>query len=170
MLARRRTAGAYATISTRFVKAAHVRKNDDNITVKFGRAELGTHADTCGLNSIARVLEYTGQVAEVSGFANSMNSIQDVLLVKAALAYDDAITGETIILIINQALYFGDQLDEILLNPNQLREYGHTVNDVPKHLGGTTHSIIIDDQQYSIPLELRGIISYFSVRTPTDFE
>jgi hypothetical protein len=46
-LTRRRTAGAYATISTRFVKAAHVKKIDDNITVKFGRAELDTHADTC---------------------------------------------------------------------------------------------------------------------------
>jgi hypothetical protein len=90
----------------------------------------------------------------VSGFANSMQAIHDVPIVKAALAYDDSDTGETIILIINQGLYFGDQLDEILLNPNQIREYGHTVNDVPKRLGGTTHSIISCDNQINIPLSL----------------
>jgi hypothetical protein len=96
-----------------------------------------------------------------------MQSIQDVPIVKAAVAYDDPITGETFVIIINQALYFGNQIDEILLNPNQIREYGHIVNDVPKHLGGSTHSIISSDQQIDIPLKLRGIISYFPVRTPT---
>jgi len=139
-------------------------------TVKFGRAELDSHADTCGLNSVAWVLEYTWQIAEVSGFANSLRSIEDVPIVKATLAYDDSETGETTILIFNKALYFGEQLDDILINPNQHQEYGHTVNDVPKHLGGTTHSIITDDKQLNIPLELRGIISYFPVRTPTDHE
>jgi len=168
-MTRRRTAGAYSTLSVRQVKASHMSKSN-TLTVKFGRAELDSHADTCGLNSVARVLEYTGQIAEVSGFANSLRSIEDVPIVKAALAYDDSETDETTILIFNQALYFGEQLDEILINPNQLREYGHTVNDVPKHLGGTTHSIITEDKQMNIPLELRGIISYFPVQTPTDHE
>ena len=44
------------------------------------------------------------------------------------------------------------------------------MNDVPKHLGGTTHSIITEDKQMNIPLELRGIISHFPVQTPTDHE
>ncbi len=162
-MSRRRT-GAY-TIIARHLKASKAIVKDEQI--KFGRAELDTHADTCGLNEVARILEYTGQVAEVSGFANSMQSIQDVPIVKAAVAYDDPITGETFVIIINQALYFGNQIDEILLNPNQIREYGHIVNDVPKHLGGSTHSIISSDQQIDIPLKLRGIISYFPVRTPT---
>jgi hypothetical protein len=77
----------------------------------FRGAELDLHTDTCGVNNIAKILEYTYQVAEVSGFANSM---------KAALAYDHPDTGEVLILILNQALYFGDQLDQNLLNPNQL--------------------------------------------------
>jgi hypothetical protein len=166
-MSRWRTAGAYTTIS-RQVKAAQIHRSHDQI--KHGRAELDTHADTCGLNDVAKVLEYTGQVAEVSGFANSMQAIRDVPIVKAALAYDDSDTGETIILIINQGLYFGDQLDEILLNPNQIREYGHTVNDVPKRLGGTTHSIISCDNQINIPLSLWGVISYFPVGTPTSRE
>jgi hypothetical protein len=135
--------------------------------VKSGRAELDTHADTCGVNNVARILEFMGQVAEVSGFANSMQALQDIPIVKAALAYDDPNTGETIVLIINQALYFGKHMDDILLNPNQIRHYGHVVNDVPRHLGGSTHSIISDDNATEIPLLLRGVISYFLVRTPT---
>ena len=118
-MTRRQTAGAYSTLSVRQVKASHMSKSN-TLTVKFGRAELDSHADSCGLNSVARVLEYTGQIAKVSGFANSLRSIEDVPIVKAALAYDDSETGETTILIFNQALYFGEQLDDILINPNQL--------------------------------------------------
>jgi hypothetical protein len=63
-------------------------------------------------------LEYTNQVAEVSVFAYSLEPLKNIPIVKAAVAYDDPDSGEMIILIINQALYDGDQLDEVLLNPN----------------------------------------------------
>lgn len=63
-------------------------------------------------------MEYTNQVAEVSVFAYSLEPLKNIPIVKAAVAYDDPDSGEMIILIINQALYDGDQLDEVLLNPN----------------------------------------------------
>jgi hypothetical protein len=72
------------------------------------------------VGATARIIEYTGQTVKVSGFASSMNSIKNVPIVKAALAYDDPLTGETLILILNQTLYFGDDLPHVLLNPNQL--------------------------------------------------
>jgi hypothetical protein len=40
------------------------------------RAELDSHADTCGVNNIAKVLEYTNQLAEVTGFANSLEPLK----------------------------------------------------------------------------------------------
>jgi hypothetical protein len=83
--------------------------------------ELDSHADTCGVNDTAKILEYSGQVAEVSGFANTLDSIKDVPIVKAAIVCDIPNTGETVVLIINQALYFSDQLSHILINPNHLR-------------------------------------------------
>ncbi len=70
------------------------------------RVELDSHADTCGVNNIARILEYTGQVAEVSGFSHALQTLEDIPIVKAAVAYDNPLTGETAVLIINQALYF----------------------------------------------------------------
>jgi hypothetical protein len=47
---------------------------------------------------VVRILEYTNQVIEVTGFANSFQPLRDVLIVKAALAYDCTETGEVIIL------------------------------------------------------------------------
>jgi hypothetical protein len=133
--------------------------------------ELDSHADTCGVNHVAKVLEIYGQVAQVSGFAESMTPLQDIPIVKAALAYDMPETGEVIVLIINQALYFGDALSNVLLNPNQLQLNNITVDYVPKHLSTKlTHSIIINEENFTIPLKLNGIISYFNARTPTNDE
>ena len=132
------------------------------------RAELNSHADTCGVGSTARVIEYTGQTVEVSGFATSMDSIKNVPVVKAALAYNDPSTGETIILVLNQTLYFGDDLPHVLLNPNQLCSHSIVVNDTPQHLSDkSSHSIKIEEEKIEIPLLLKGVISYFNVRTPT---
>jgi hypothetical protein len=45
------------------------------------------------------------------------------------------------------------------------------VNDIPRHLSSTsTHSIIPTDNNIEIALQLKGIISYFPVRTPTTKE
>jgi hypothetical protein len=132
------------------------------------RAELDSHADTCGVGSAARIIGYTGQTVKVSGFSTSMDSIKNVPIVKAALAYDDPSTGKTLILVLNQTLHFGDHLPHVLLNPNQLRSNGVTVNDIPRHLSDkSSHSIKIEDEKVEIPLFLKGIISYFNVRTPT---
>jgi hypothetical protein len=83
------------------------------------------------------------------------------------MAYDHPEMREVIAIIINQALYFGDQLDEILLNPNQIQAHSNNVEDVPKLCGGTSSLISFLEDNLSIPLKLRGIISYFPVRTPT---
>jgi hypothetical protein len=120
---------------------------------------------------VAKVLEYNGQVAKVSGFANNMEALQDILIVKAALAYDDPNTGETFVFIIKQALYFGDHFNHILLNHNQICSYGVTVDAIPKHLSlSSSHAIIIKEENLTIPLSLNRIISYFNVRTTSIYE
>jgi hypothetical protein len=170
----RRRIGAYHTIrrmnKTSMRIISNVKRNATN-TMQC-RAELDSHADTCGVNDIAFILEYTGQEAEVSGFSPSLQTLENISIVKAAVAYDDPQTGETFIIIINQALYFGEHLPHILLNPNQLRAHGTIVDDAPKHLtnGTSSHSIHFPEDKLRIPLKLHGIISYFSIRTPTKQE
>jgi hypothetical protein len=140
----RRTAGVYTTMS----KGTMIRRTMDKMSqkqIKTGRAELDSHADTCGVNDVARILAYTDQVAEVSGFANSLDSLKNIL-------------------------YFGKQLDEILLNSNQIRANGNIVDYVPKSFGGEKHSISFSTDGFTLPLKLRGITSYFPIRTPTVYE
>jgi hypothetical protein len=136
------------------------------------RAELDSHADTCGVNDTAYILEYTDRVVDVGPFSDEYSPMPEVPIVKAALAYDHPDTGETFILILGQALYFGQKLSNCLINPNQLRANGIIVNDIPQHLARragilSTHSIHCGNDSLNIPLLLKGIISYFNVRRPT---
>jgi hypothetical protein len=94
--------------------------------------------------------------------------MNDIPIFQAVTAFDDLNTGETLILVINQGLYFGDSLSNSLINPNQMRMNGEEVDDVPKHLSSkSTHSIYIPEHNLKIPLSMRGVISYIPVRKPT---
>ena len=76
--------------------------------------------------------------------------------------------GQSYILIIHQALYFGDRLNSTLLNPNQMRAYGTKVEDVPRQFDkNSSHSIFIPEKSMTIPLELDGVVSGFVSRKPT---
>ena len=163
-----RRTGAYNTVQ-KHTSIRQIQAINRSQKISVCRAELDTHADTCGVNNTALILEYTGQVADVAGFSDSIGVLKEVPIVKAALAYDHPTTGDTIVLIINQALHFGDNIQHMLLNPNQIRAHGIEVDDVPKHLTGgkSTHSIFFPEARLRIPLQLHGVISYFTVRTPT---
>ena len=95
------------------------------------RAELDSHADTCGVGETAYILEYTNRTMDVGAFSQHYQTMEDIPIVKAAVAYDDPITGEIFILVIGQAFYFGDKIQDILLKPNQLRANGVIVEDIP---------------------------------------
>ncbi len=91
----RRRIGAYHTVlhKTRGSRkhssiSSIYNKQNHEIQPSYCRAELDSHADTCGVNNTAYVLEYTGKVAEVAGFSKALQTRQDVPIVKAALAYD----------------------------------------------------------------------------------
>jgi hypothetical protein len=90
----RRHLGAYYTGSRKRVVSQILAKV--HVEIKECKAKLDSHADTCHVNNVTRILEYYGQVAEVSGFANSLDPIQDVPIVNAAVAYDNPQTGEMI--------------------------------------------------------------------------
>ncbi|MGH7954921.1 MAG: hypothetical protein ACREOZ_03080 [Gloeomargaritales cyanobacterium] len=138
-----------------------------------GRTELDTHADTGCAGSTARIIEYTGKTCDVAPFSDQYESMKDIPIVKAGTAYDDPRTGVTYILIMSQALYFGLKLTHSLLCPNQLRTNGVVVDDVPCHPSNdrnSTHSIYFPREDYRIPLDLFGCISYIPTRSPTTFE
>ncbi|KAI2491468.1 Reverse transcriptase (RNA-dependent DNA polymerase) [Fragilaria crotonensis] len=136
-----------------------------------GRMELDTHADTCVAGSNTVVLDLTGKVA-VSPFCDSeFRALEDIPIATVATAYDCPSTGKTYILVINEALYFGDKMKHSLLCPNQLRAHGLKVHDCPRQYDSdSTHSIHIPESDLTIPLTLRGVISGFITRVPTTAE
>jgi hypothetical protein len=140
-----------------------------------GPMELDSHADTCCAGSNCAIIEYTSKLCNVIGFNrdNPNAEVLNVPIIKAGTAYD-APWGETYIIVIPQALYLGDHLSYSLLCPNQLRHHGIIVNDVLVHLSPNpteaSHSIYIPEDELRIPLQLKGVISYFDTRRPSTQE
>ena len=72
-----------------------------------GCAELDSHADTCclGLNFVP--IYFTGKICDVAPFLSDLPNQQVVQICSGATAFDDG-DGGTYILVINEALWFGD--------------------------------------------------------------
>ena len=130
--------------------------------------ECDTNADTCCLGRNFIVLEYTRRTADVYGYDKAIKPIEDVPIVSGATAWDDPNTGETFILVINEALYYGTKLDHSLINPNQLRAYGIGFWDNP-YDEARGLQIELDDER-SIRMQTRGTKVLFGTRSPTQEE
>lgn len=72
-----------------------------------------------------------GEEVKVSPFSGDYKIIPNIPIETVETDYNEE-SGETIVLVINEDLYFGDRMDNSLLFPNQLRENGVVVNDIPQ--------------------------------------
>jgi hypothetical protein len=135
---------------------------------------MDSHADTCCVGRNSTVLYSHNRTVNVSPFLDSLGTANSVPIVTAAIAYDDEITAKTYILIVHQALYFGDKLEHNLLNPFQCQLNGINIKECPRILDPTasddSHSILFPKDELKIPLLLNGIVSYFPSRRPTKEE
>lgn len=94
--------------------------------------------------------------------------IQNVPIVHAATAWQSPITGQTYILVLNEALWMGDSLEHTLVNPNQLRHFGTTVYDDPT----SSHPlcIITEDKEFCMDLYMKGTVTCFDSYAPSEDE
>jgi len=146
-------------------------KRNSGEAKNYGMAELDSRADTCCAGKDFIVLEDANTTCEVHQYHPKYKPVTNVPVVKAATAYD--YNGTTYILILNQALYFGDDMPKSLLNPNQIRLNGVTVDDCPTHSSpnkDSTHSIYFPEEDMRPSLQLNGIISFLSIRKPSKRE
>ena len=133
-----------------------------------GNIELDTHADTCVLGHNFVVLSYTSRVTDVYGYSPELGAIKNIPIVTGATAVDNPTTGETIILVVNEALWYGNRLDHSLLNPNQLRHYGCVVHDNPYDYENPMS--IAYGPNILLDLTTKGTLIYGKSRTPTQYE
>ena len=132
------------------------------------RTELDSHADTCVAGRNTLLVSDDGRQVTVHPYSGEYKPIQDVSIATVATMWIHPKNGQPYILIINEALYFGDRVDVTLLNPNQLRANGVMVEDVPRQFDTkSSHSIYHPTAKLRIPLSLDGISSGFVSRKPT---
>jgi len=106
----------------------------------------------------------------VSPFIGEYKPLKNIPIACVATAWDNRVDGSTYILIINEALYFGDRMPYSLLCPNQLCHNGIQVDDTPKIFNpASNHSIRIPGK-LELPLRMRGVISYLPTRRPSKDE
>eukprot|EP00956_Cyclotella_meneghiniana_P012523 scaffold17820_cov42-Cyclotella_meneghiniana.AAC.5 len=113
-----------------------------------------------------RALSLTGQTCDVSGFHQSFDAIHDIPVAQVATAMTLE-NGETVILIINEALYFGNQMDHSLVNPNQIRAYGIDVSNNPYD---RERDFGIQHDDCFVPFSTEGSTVYFDTFVPTDHQ
>ncbi|KAI2491972.1 hypothetical protein MHU86_22592 [Fragilaria crotonensis] len=138
------------------------------------RTDLDSHADQCAVGSNALIVHDYDRPINVTGYNPNGPVDKDMRIVTGALAYDDPVTGETVILLVNQAIYLPN-ISHNLLSTMQVRLNDVIVNDCPRfltdQLTDLTHSIAIpfdgSAQPYVIPLSLHSVTSSFPTRKPT---
>ena len=98
------------------------------------------------------------------GFHDDLADVKDIPVATVATGIVTP-EGQTCILILNEALYFGETMDHTLINPNQIRNYGVNVSDNPfdfdKPFG-------IDHEDVFVPFMSSGTTVYFDSFYPTD--
>ena len=150
-----------------------------NKKIKFsgvGRCELDSHADTGCAGADCFIESTRDEMVSVYPFSSESNAVANIPIGTVVYAVDDPETGKTVLLVMHEQLIFGDRLPMSLLNPNQLRSFGVKVQDVPKQFEkSSSHSLEVPrkgqgEVALKLPLEMRGIISYFDVRKPSPEE
>jgi hypothetical protein len=90
------------------------------------------------------------------------------------MVYNDPKMGDTDILILGQSIYLCDKMQSSLLCLNQLRSNGLIADDVPQHQAPhnqpSSNSIQSLDDEFTLPLSLKGVKSYLNNRIPTQEE
>ena len=133
--------------------------------------ELDSHADTCCAGANFVMLEEPYKHVNVYAYSGEYKPLTNIPVTVCATVWVSPVTGESYLLVVNEALYFGERLDSSLLCPNQLRDNGLTVDDVPKQYSAdSTHSIYDPVTKVRIPLSLKGVISCFETHKPSPEE
>jgi len=122
-----------------------------------GRAEIDTRADTTCAGGAFALIETTGKECDVTGFHDEMSPIKNIPIFTCATAYDHPELQETVILIFHETLFFGRDMEHSLINPNQLRANGITVDCCPRQYDKSSiHGIYVPNEDIKVPFCLHG--------------
>ena len=123
-------------------------------------------ADTCCAGKNWKLLTATGFTCDVFPFKEGYAATTNVPVATCATLITDTY-GQSFILIGHEMLYFGSAMERSLLNQNQIRHYGGTVQD---DYTRTDEEFGIHLDGIFIPFEMTGTTISFDSRFPSDQE
>ena len=126
---------------------------------------MNSHAGTHCFGRNFCPISSTGQECSVAPFLPEYSEQENVPICTGAAAYTMD-TGEVVIMILGQGLWFGHRMEKSLINSYQCRAFGISLCDDPvdphRPLG-----IQVDDTTF-IPMEMVGSTYGFNMRYPMD--
>ena len=122
---------------------------------------IDNHADTSVVGVIFHLIAFSGKVCDVSPFSDKYEATMNVKIATCT-------TIVARVLIINQILWFGNQMTMSLLQPNQWRAYSINLSDDPTYPNRTLGILVSED--FFIPFQAKGPTMLFTSRCPTGEE
>jgi len=127
---------------------------------------MDSHADTCCLGSNFILIYFTGKLCNVAPFLSELPNEEGVQICSGATALDHP-DGGTYILVVNEALWFGEKMGHTLINTNQVRAYGVPLCNDPTD---PNCPLGMEVQDIFVPFAMFGTTCNFTTRTPTSWE
>ena len=154
---------AFSSTSRRTISSTK-SKSKSNSKIIHSRIELDSHADSIVAGGNCCIMHYTARECDVSPYRDDYSPIKNVPIVQAATAYQSEYTGQTYILIFNEALWMGDAIPHTLINPNQLRHFGMIVQDNP--MSNEPLFIHNENNDFNMELKIKGTTIFLDTFTP----
>jgi hypothetical protein len=141
-------------------------KSDSSDESNTARNECDSHADTCCAGRNFIIINLSDVECNVKGFSNELGMLSKIPVASVGTLWVNPEDGCSYILVIHEALYFGDELDHSLINPNQLRLHlGDVVQDNP--LNNMPMGIEIEEREMFIPFKTSGVTIYWESTKPS---
>ena len=141
-------------------------KSDSSDEFHTARNECDSHTDTCCAGRNFTIIDLSDVECNVKGFSNELGMLSKIPIATVGTLWVNPDDGCSYILVIHEALYFGDDLDHSLINPNQIRLHlGNVVQDNP--LSNTSMGINIEERDMFIPFKTSGVTIYWESTRPS---
>jgi hypothetical protein len=153
-------------ISATFNPKSTNKQNEKTTPDKIAKSEINNHTDMTCFGSNFTAIHFTGAYCEVQPFSDQYNTMPNIPIATAATARDNPDTGEVVILLFHQGLWFGDALENSLINLNQWRMHGIEICDDPFD---SNRKIWIKDpvNEIEIPMEFGNNFVYLTTQAPS---
>ena len=151
-------------VSTKVRDMHHVTNPTNPDTME--RTKSDYHVNTTCAGNNMTLFSYTGYKCNVIGFRSNLESITNIPVVTAVTAYNDPLSGTTVMLVFNKTLFFGSSIERYLIANNQVLSHGVQLSDDTYDQNRPLGIVDCESDWYK-PFTLQQYFSAVETRAPT---